>query len=102
MTYEEFKRQLGKAGLELGEFAELIGMNRNSITNYSKDGKVPSHLAALAALMGEMAEQKIDFRAPLSKIDLERKKPRGAGAKGKFGGSRQSDMFTPDKRPTSQ
>jgi hypothetical protein len=98
MNYDEFQRQLGKAGVKACEFADLIGMNRNSVTNYSKEGKVPSHLAALATLMGEMAERKVDFRGPLSRIDIERKKPRGAGAKGHFGGDKQEDMFIAGKR----
>jgi hypothetical protein len=62
MTYEEFRRQLGKAGLTAKDFAELVKLNSNSITNYAKSGEVPSHLAVIAALLGEMAERKIDFR----------------------------------------
>ena len=45
-------------------------------------------------LMGEMAERKIDFRSALAGIEIEPKKPRGGAAKGRFGGSRQADMFT--------
>ena len=65
MTYYEFLRQLGKAGLTVKEFAELIRMNRISINN-SKQGKVPSHLAVIACLMGEMAERGVDYRDALS------------------------------------
>jgi hypothetical protein len=85
MTYEEFRRQLGKAGLTAKEFAELVKLNSNSITNYAKSGEVPSHLAVIAALLGEMAERKIDFRDVLSRIEIEPNKPRGAGI-GRFGG----------------
>lgn len=85
MNYDEFRRQLGKAGLTAKDFAELVKLNRNSVTNYAKVGKVPSHLAVIAALLGEMAERKIDFRDVLSRIEIEPNKPRGAGA-GKFGG----------------
>lgn len=87
MTYEEFRRQLGKAGLTAKDFAELVKLNSNSITNYAKSGEVPSHLAVIAALLGEMAERKIDFRDVLSRIEIEPNKPRGAGI-GKFGGSK--------------
>jgi len=87
MTYEEFRRQLGKSGLTAKEFAELVKLNSNSITNYAKSGEVPSHLAVIAALLGEMAERKIDFRDVLSRIEIEPNKPRGAGI-GKFGGSK--------------
>lgn len=77
MTYVEFQRQLGKAGLTLREFADLMGMNRNSVTNYSKKGEVPSHLAVIASLMGEMAEHQLDFRGVIAKMVIEPKKPRG-------------------------
>lgn len=86
MIYEEFRRQLGKAGLTAKDFAELVKLNSNSITNYAKSGEVPSHLAVIAALLGEMAERKIDFRDVLSRIEIEPNKPRGAG----FGGSKQT------------
>lgn len=93
MTYEEFHRQIGKAGLTIREFAELVKMNRISLSNYRKDGDVPSHLAVIAALMGEMADQQIDFKTVLSRIDIVPKKPRGAGKKGKFGGERKVELF---------
>lgn len=92
MTYDEFQRQVGKAGLTIREFAELVKMNRISLSNCSKRGEVPSHLAVIAALLGEMAERRIDFRDVLSRIDISPKKPRGAGRPGTFGGSKQSDL----------
>lgn len=93
MTYYEFLRQLGKAGLTVKEFAELIRMNRISISNNSKQGKVPSHLAVIACLMGEMAERGVDYRDALSRIEIEPKKAQGAAARGKFAGDHQTDMF---------
>lgn len=93
MDYEEFLRNVGKAGLTLREFAALIRMNPVSLSNLSKKGLVPSHLAVMACLMGEMADHKIDFRAALGRIEIDSKRPRGAALKGKFGGSRQGDMF---------
>ena len=95
MTYDEFLRQLGKAGLNIRQFAELMKMNRVSLSNYGKKGEVPSHLAIIATLLGEMAERKIDFREVLSKVDISPKKPRGAGI-GKFGGDKQDNLFPPD------
>jgi hypothetical protein len=97
MTYDEFLRQLGKAGLTVRGFAKLVRMNRVSISNNAKKGHVPSHLAVIACLMGEMADKGIDYQEVLSKIDIQARKPRGAAAKGKFGGDRQEDMFP--KRP---
>lgn len=93
MTYNEFQRQLGKAGLTAREFADLIRMNRNSITNCSQKGEVPSHLAVIVTLMGVMAENRLDFKGVLARVDIVPKKPRGGAAKGKFGGSKQTDMF---------
>lgn len=87
MTYEEFQRQLGKAGVSVKEFAELLEMNRNSITNCSVRGEVPSHLAVIASLMAEMADHQLDFKKTLSRINIAPKKPRGAGTRGTFGGN---------------
>ena len=96
MTYAEFQRQLGKAGLTIRDFADLIKMHRTSVTNYKRDGEVPAHLAIIATLMGEMAEHKIDFREALSRIDVLSKKPRGAG-QGKFGGNKRLDLNLPER-----
>lgn len=90
MTYDEFQRQLGKAGLTVREFADLVKMHRNSVTNYASCGEVPSHLAVISALLGAMAEEKVDFRSILNSIEIEPKKPRGGAAKGRFGNSRQT------------
>ncbi|MGI4732562.1 MAG: XRE family transcriptional regulator [Janthinobacterium lividum] len=102
MTYQEFQRHVGKAGLTISEFAELIRMNRISISNLSKRGEVPPHLAVIACLLGEMAERKIDFQPLIHSIGLEPRKPRGGGAKGSFGGSRQADLFTKGRAPGQQ
>lgn len=84
MTYKEFQRQLGKAGLSVKEFSELIGMNRNSISNYARQSSVPSHLAIIASLMGEMTEQGIDFRPIVASIEVSPKKARGADEFSRF------------------
>jgi hypothetical protein len=107
MSYEEFLRQLGKAGLTVREFAKLVRMNRVSISNNAKKGQVPSHLAVIASLMGEMAEKGLDYREVLSRIDIEPRKARGVAAKGKFGGDRQEDMFPkssggPETKPSQK
>jgi hypothetical protein len=92
MTYDEFRRQLGKAGLTAKEFAELIKQSPNSITNYAKQGEVPPHFAIIAALMGDMAEGGQDFRNTLSRIQFEANRPRGGASKGRFGGSKQISL----------
>lgn len=101
MTYEEFQRQLGKAGLSIREFAELLEMNRNSITNCATRGGVPTHLAVIATLMAEMAEHRLDFKSAISRMEIAPKKPRGAAAKGKFGGSPQAPLNL-DEQQTRQ
>lgn len=92
MKYEEFQRHIGKAGLSLREFAALVKMNRVSLSNYGKKGEVPTHLGVIAALLGEMAESRIDYRGVLARIDISPKKPRGAGI-GRFGGDKQEELF---------
>ncbi len=95
MTYVEFQRHVGKAGLTIKAFAALIRMNRISLSNYAKQGEVPSHLAVIAALLGEMADRGIDYKDVLSRIDIASKKPRGAGMGRRFGGNpeRELDLF---------
>ncbi|MHB8408353.1 MAG: XRE family transcriptional regulator [Acidiferrobacterales bacterium] len=89
MTYVEFRRQLGKAGLTVRKFGELIGMNPKTVTNYAKSGVVPPHIAVIATLMGEMAEHKVPFVGALAKVDIGTNR-RGA-AKGRFAGTRQNE-----------
>lgn len=94
MIYDEFRRQLGKAGLTVKGFAELIKQTPNSITNYSKQGSVPPHLAIIAALMGDMAENGQDFRTTLGRIQFDHNKPRGGAVKGRFGGKKSGATIT--------
>lgn len=75
MTYTEFRRLLGKAGLTAKEFAGLLSLHPNSITNYSSQGEVPLHFAVIVTLMSDMAEQGLDFRSSIfsigqSKLDI--------------------------------
>jgi hypothetical protein len=92
MKYDEFRRQLGKAGLSAREFADLVKLNPNSVTNYAKVGVVPSHWAIVSLLMGEMADNGLDFKKSLNGIEIEPNKVRGSAAKGRFGGSKQTDL----------
>ena len=90
MDYEEFLRQLGKAGLTVKAFAELLCMNRGSISNLSKKGDVPVHLAVIAALMGEMADNGVDYKPVLAKIRIAHRPAKGVAAQGVFGGRKAS------------
>jgi hypothetical protein len=100
MTYIEFQRHVGKAGLTIKAFAELIHMNRISLSNYAKQGEVPSHLAVIAALLGEMADRGVDYKDVLSRITIVPKRPRGAGKSGRFGGERDPGLFERDESET--
>ena len=92
MEYKIFRRHLGRAGLTNKEFASLVGLNSKSIANYSKTNNIPSHWAITAVLMGEIVSNNIDLKELLSKVRIEPNKVRGAAAKGRWGGSKQSDL----------
>ena len=92
MTYDSFLAELGKAGLSVRAFAELIGMNPNSVSNYASTGKVPRHLAIIAALLAEMNVCGIDFQRAIERVSVNRKKPRGRGKPGRFGGDKQEQL----------
>lgn len=89
MTYDEFLAELGKAGLSVRAFADLIGMNRNSVSNYARGVEVPRHLAVIAVLLSEMNVHRVDFQAAMERVSATRKKPRGRGKPGRFGGDKQ-------------
>lgn len=86
MHYEEFQRQLGKAGLTIKSFADLVKMNKNSVSNYSKIGSVPAHLALIATLLAEIVELGGDIKVIVSKIKIEPKLPRGRSRQQKDNG----------------
>ena len=81
MKYEEFKRNVGKAGLTLTDLAGLLNMNKGSVTNYGSSGVVSDSLAIIVTLMGEMADAGLDFKGPIARLDLSRKRSRGDGFK---------------------
>ncbi len=80
MIYDQFTRYVGKAGLKLKEFAELVGMTPQSLSNYASKGNVPSHLVIIAVLMGEMADKRLEFRKLIQTLDIPKKKPRSRSA----------------------
>jgi transcriptional regulator with XRE-family HTH domain len=77
MTYEKFRAELIAAGLTLREFAELLKLNPNSVTNYNALGKVPDHIAVIASLIHELVKQGGDFRPAIKRANVRRKAPRG-------------------------
>ena len=92
MSYSDFLAELQKIGLSVRTFAELVGMNPNSISNYARKGELPSHLALLAVLIVGVSELGGDYRRVMSKVALAPKKPRGTARRGRFGGNPQQDM----------
>ena len=68
MPYTEFQRLVGKAGLSIKEFAALLDMKPNSITNYSKQGVVPTHIAVIVALISTMKYEGLDFYPIFEKV----------------------------------
>ena len=54
MSYANFLLELERAGLSVRAFAELVGMNPNSISNYARNGEMPTHLALIAVLVAEL------------------------------------------------
>jgi len=80
MNYDELVRNIGKAGLKINSFAELIKTNKNSITNLSGKDNVPKHLAIIATLLGEMVDKGVEYEHLFKKMDLEPQKARGKGS----------------------
>ena len=92
MTYDEFVGELGKAGLSVRKFADLLEMRPNSVSNNAKRGEVPSHLAIIAALLAELNIQGLPYEPVFSRLNLNKKKPRGGADIGKFGSDRQQQL----------
>jgi len=92
MEYDEFIRNVRKAGLTIKAFAGLLGMNRVSISNMSQKGMVPMHLAVIAALMGEMTDKGVTYETVLARIKIEPRPAKGIAARGVFGGTKTKPM----------
>jgi len=80
MDYEEFTRNIRKAGLTIKEFAHLIKTNPNSITNLSQKEQMPKNLAIIAVLLGEIADKGIEYKSLFEKMDLQPQKARNSRA----------------------
>ncbi len=91
VDYDQFLLELAKADLSVKEFATLIGMTPNSVTNYARKD-VPSHLAIMSVLMAEMNSNRLNIREALAKVQLAKKKPRGGAMAGRFGNDRQTAL----------
>ncbi|MFX4154580.1 XRE family transcriptional regulator [Aliarcobacter butzleri] len=76
MNYEELKRNIRKAGLDIKDFAELIKVNPNSITNLKKKESVSKNLGIIAVLLGEMVDKGLDYKHLFEKLNLNGQKRR--------------------------
>ncbi len=88
MLYADFLVELERARLTVRGFAQLIGMNPNSITNYAGRGEVPQHIAIIAVLVSEMTARGVGYVDAIAKVAPGRQ-PRGR-PRGQFGSDRQS------------
>ena len=89
MIYNEFIGETGKAGLYIREFADLLAMRPNSVSDNVKCGKVPSHLTIIADILVGMHIQRVPFEPIFFRLDLTKKKSRGSASSCKFGGGKQ-------------
>lgn len=70
MTYRDFKRHLGKAGLTVNEFAALLHVQPSSISNYAKKAAVPQAHAIIAVALGDAGDRNIDFRETFARYGV--------------------------------
>ncbi|SDU28926.1 DNA-binding protein [Pseudomonas mandelii] len=92
MTYDNFLAELNSAGLSVKRFADLVGMQPNSVSNYKKRGEVPVHLALIASLLAEMSTHRIDYEPVIARVQPVKKRPRGAAGGGRFAGDKQTSL----------
>ncbi len=67
-------------------------MNPNSISNYARNGEMPTHLALIAVLVAELGSHGLDYRQVIARVEVAPKKPRGGARRGRFGGDRQISL----------
>lgn len=67
MDYKTFKRHLGKAGLGIGDYARIVDMKANAVSNYSKKPEVPHAHALLAVSFGEIVDRGGDLLGMLAR-----------------------------------
>ena len=92
MTYADFLVELERAGLTVREFAALVQMHPNSVSNYARKGEIPAHLAVIAALLGELHRHGVDHQPVFGRLNLSGKRPRGRAEPGRFGGDPQGRL----------
>ncbi len=92
MDYGTFKIWVRRTGLDMKQFASLLGMNHGSISNYSTRGEVPRHMALLAVMMVELDQRNVDINSLIAKIDgheMHNDMMRSGGGKGRKTGRKE-------------
>lgn len=87
MTYEDLVSYIHSSGMSIKEFAELLNMQPNSITNLKKEGTpIPKLLFAVALLIYKVNQLGGNAKEVLEPFEFEKIKPkRKSGEKGLFG-----------------
>lgn len=80
MNYQELKKRICKTGLTIKEFAILLRLNPNTITNLSKKEEMPRNLVIIVSLMVKMEENKLEYLGIFEELNLKENKPRGKKA----------------------
>jgi transcriptional regulator with XRE-family HTH domain len=101
MPYADFIIELQRAGLSVRAFAELVGMNPNSISNYARSGDVPVHLGLICVLVAELHAHGVNYRESMARVGVAPKKPRGGAKQGRFGGDRQTSFLDLSEVPSN-
>jgi len=81
VDYQEFRRHLGKAGLTVNDFADLLHIRPNSVSNYHKKGSVPQAHAIIAVTLGDAGDRGSNFRALLARFGVFAASGNGSGRK---------------------
>lgn len=99
MEYKEFRRQLGKAGLTINEYADLLHMLPKSVSNYAKKGHVPQFHAVIAVALGYAGDTKLNFIDLLARYEVFPVRSSAASKKvailDKYRASKQRDRKKP-------
>ena len=81
MDYQEFRRQLGKAGMTINQYAELLHVLPSSISNYAKKGRVPQSHAIIVVALGDAGDRGFNFRELLARYCVYPRRPSGRNSK---------------------
>lgn len=88
MQYDEFHRRLRRAELSIKEFADFLGVNPKSISNYSQKGEVPNHLALIALMLAELIKYDVKPKDITAILNTLGRRPRKPGSEELLGGEK--------------